>query len=135
VSVLGAGQLIGRRGRVLLRADEVIVYDGRTEAARHQRATRRGARTLLLDHYLEVLTRKPGRVARLDRLGSGPRGRIVHPTPMTRSGRTPARRTGRRAPARWLRCCCCTCTCRPPVQSGFAAALYVDSRSTECHLL
>jgi transposase len=53
-------RLIGRRVRVLLRATEVLVYDGRRHVATHARATVRGSQTLLLDHYLEVLGRKPG---------------------------------------------------------------------------
>ena len=53
-------RLVGRRVRALLRAGELIVFDGRAEVARHERATRRGQQTLVLDHYLEVLTRKPG---------------------------------------------------------------------------
>ncbi|MDT5243987.1 MAG: hypothetical protein QOD36_1363 [Mycobacterium sp.] len=53
-------RLIGRQLRVLLRASQVIVFDGRTEVARHDRASTKGESTLLLDHYLEVLLRKPG---------------------------------------------------------------------------
>jgi len=53
-------KLIGRRVRVLLRATEVLVFDGRTPVARHPRATVRGSEVLVLDHYLEVLARKPG---------------------------------------------------------------------------
>ena len=53
-------RLIGRRVRVLLRAAEVIVLDGRREIARHSRAVSKGAVVLELDHYLEVLQRKPG---------------------------------------------------------------------------
>ncbi len=53
-------RLIGRQVRVLLRASQVIVFDGRAEVARHDRATTKGAPTLLLDHYLEVLLKKPG---------------------------------------------------------------------------
>jgi transposase len=52
--------LIGRQVRVLLRASEVIVFDGRREVARHPRAVAKGSQTLVLDHYLEVFTRKPG---------------------------------------------------------------------------
>lgn len=52
--------LIGRNARVSLRASEVVIFDGRREVARHQRLTRKGAQTLVLDHYLEVLTHKPG---------------------------------------------------------------------------
>jgi len=36
------------------------VFDGRAEVARHERCTNRGEPTLVLDHYLEVLARKPG---------------------------------------------------------------------------
>lgn len=53
-------RLIGRRVRVSLRASEVVVFDGRTEVARHARSVRKGSTVLLLDHYLEVLARKPG---------------------------------------------------------------------------
>lgn len=53
-------RLIGRRVRALLRAGEVIVLDGRREVARHARAVSKGAVVLELDHYLEVLVRKPG---------------------------------------------------------------------------
>ena len=52
--------LIGRRVRVLLRAAEVVVFDGRRQVAAHARSTVRGSQTLVLDHYLEVLARKPG---------------------------------------------------------------------------
>jgi hypothetical protein len=52
-------RLIGQRVRVLLRATEVLVFDGRRRVA-HARATMRGSRVLVLDHYLEVLARKPG---------------------------------------------------------------------------
>ena len=53
-------RLIGHRVRVLLRASELIVSDGRTHLAQHERSSVRGSETLLLDHYLEVLVRKPG---------------------------------------------------------------------------
>jgi len=53
-------RLIGRRVRVSLRACEVVIFDGRVEVARHARSVRKGSTVLLLDHYLEVLTRKPG---------------------------------------------------------------------------
>jgi len=53
-------RLIGHQIRGVLRASEVVLFDGRTEVARHERATVRGSETLVLDHYLEVLIRKPG---------------------------------------------------------------------------
>jgi len=52
--------LIGRQVRVSLRASEVVIFDGRREVARHLRLARKGAQALVLDHYLEVLARKPG---------------------------------------------------------------------------
>jgi transposase len=53
-------RFIGHRIRVILRASELVVFDGRRQVARHERATVRGSQTLVLDHYLEVLVRKPG---------------------------------------------------------------------------
>lgn len=53
-------RLIGRRVRVLLRASELLIFDGRVQVARHERCTTKGGAVLLLDHYLEVLVRKPG---------------------------------------------------------------------------
>jgi transposase len=53
-------RLIGRRVRALLRASELLIWDGRALVARHERCTTKGESTLVLDHYLEVLVRKPG---------------------------------------------------------------------------
>jgi transposase len=53
-------RFIGARLRTLLRADEVLVFDGAKVVARHERSRVRGGQVLVLDHYLEVLTRKPG---------------------------------------------------------------------------
>jgi transposase len=53
-------KLIGRRVRVRLGATTVTVFDARLEVARHERITVRGEQSLNLDHYLEVLQRKPG---------------------------------------------------------------------------
>lgn len=53
-------RFIGQRLRVLLRADEVLVFDRRREVARHERSTVKGSTTVVLDHYLEILARKPG---------------------------------------------------------------------------
>jgi transposase len=53
-------RFISRRILVLLRAGEVIAFDGKREVARHDRLTRKGAESLQLDHYLEVLAHKPG---------------------------------------------------------------------------
>ncbi|MEV6818448.1 IS21 family transposase [Nocardiopsis dassonvillei] len=53
-------RLIGRTVRVMLHASELVVYDGRVEVARHERLKAKGQVRLELDHYLEVLLRKPG---------------------------------------------------------------------------
>ena len=53
-------RFIGRRVRVHLRAGEVIVLDGRTVIATHERSASKGVQVLDLDHYLEVLKCKPG---------------------------------------------------------------------------
>ncbi|MDF3051731.1 MAG: family transposase [Pseudonocardia sp.] len=52
--------LVGRRVRVLLGASALQVFDGRRLVAVHQRSNRKGSTILVLDHYLEVLRRKPG---------------------------------------------------------------------------
>jgi len=53
-------RFIGRRVRVSLRASEVVVFDGRAVAARHQRIVAKSGQSVQLDHYLEVLKTKPG---------------------------------------------------------------------------
>jgi hypothetical protein len=52
--------LIGQRLRVALGAEEVTVFVGGTVVATHARLTRRFDESLVLDHYLETLLRKPG---------------------------------------------------------------------------
>jgi hypothetical protein len=54
---------IGRTVHVLLRSNEVVVFYGRTEIARHPRLTTKGAERVVLDHFLEVLLAKPGALA------------------------------------------------------------------------
>ena len=53
-------RLAGRSLSGRLGADFVEVYDGHLVVARHPRSRQRGAQSLVLDHYLEVLTYKPG---------------------------------------------------------------------------
>lgn len=53
-------RLISRKVRVSLQASEVLVYDGKTLVARHPRIVARGGQCVQLDHYLEVLGKKPG---------------------------------------------------------------------------
>lgn len=52
-------RLIAREVRVLLCGSELVVYEGRKEVARHRRCIDRGGKTLVLDHYLEILVRRP----------------------------------------------------------------------------
>lgn len=56
-------RLVGRRVRVRLDASHVNVLDGATVVARHQRSPHKQTDTLVLDHYLEILGRKPGALA------------------------------------------------------------------------
>ncbi|WP_082941529.1 IS21 family transposase [Mycolicibacterium peregrinum] len=53
-------RFIGRKVRVSLRANEVVVFDGRTPIAVHPRIAARSGAGVQLDHYLEVLKIKPG---------------------------------------------------------------------------
>ena len=52
--------LIESRVRVMLSANELRIFDGSRLAAVHPRLTAAGAEHLVLDHYLEILLRKPG---------------------------------------------------------------------------
>jgi hypothetical protein len=56
-------RLIGRQVRVQLAASTVTVFDGPRQVAVHERIVARGGQSLVLDHYLEVLARKPGATA------------------------------------------------------------------------
>jgi len=53
----------GRRLEVRLGAGTIRVLDAGTVVATHTRSLHKGTEDLLLDHYLEVLTRKPGAMA------------------------------------------------------------------------
>ncbi|MFC4066796.1 IS21 family transposase [Actinoplanes subglobosus] len=53
-------RLVGRQVRVQLHASDLVVYDGRTPVARHERLMAKSRSRLDLDHYLEALLRKPG---------------------------------------------------------------------------
>ncbi|WP_327097417.1 hypothetical protein OIE68_00600 [Nocardia vinacea] len=56
-------RFIGRSVRILLHASWLVVYDGRTEIARHERLIGKALTCVELDHYLEALIRKPGAMA------------------------------------------------------------------------
>ena len=53
----------GRRVQVRLGAASVTVLDGPRVIAEHVRSLHKGSEDLVLDHYLEVLVRKPGALA------------------------------------------------------------------------
>ncbi|MFV1971977.1 MAG: IS21 family transposase, partial [Acidimicrobiia bacterium] len=53
-------RLAGRRVRVRLGASHLEILDGSKIVARHMRSLHKGTETLTLDHYLEILVRKPG---------------------------------------------------------------------------
>jgi hypothetical protein len=53
-------RLVGRQVRVHLHASHLVIYDGHTEVARHERLMAKSGSRLDLDHYLEALRRKPG---------------------------------------------------------------------------
>ncbi|MGW3291894.1 Mu transposase domain-containing protein [Streptomyces sp. NPDC001002] len=57
-------RFIDRKVTIALTCDDLTVYDGRREIARHRRLTDRGAEHLVLDHYLEALVTKPGALER-----------------------------------------------------------------------
>ncbi|MFD4562176.1 IS21 family transposase [Streptomyces sp. NPDC058469] len=61
-------RFIDRKVTVTLTCDDLTVYDGRREIARHRRLTGRGAEHLVLDHYLEALLTKPGALERSEAL-------------------------------------------------------------------
>lgn len=56
-------RLVGARVAVRLAAEHLEVLDGSTVIARHARSPHKNTETLALDHYLEILGRKPGALA------------------------------------------------------------------------
>ena len=53
-------RLVGRKISVRLGASHLDILDGSTVVARHERSLHKSTETLTLDHYLEILVRKPG---------------------------------------------------------------------------
>ncbi|MEU1726221.1 hypothetical protein [Nonomuraea sp. NPDC005692] len=95
-------RFIGRQLRVMLHASHLIVYDGQQVVAEHDRLFAKGGRRLELDHYLEVLIRKPGALpgatARSDQLADQ-QGRSSASAPsITAAGRSSRSRTWRPPP-------------------------------------
>ena len=71
-------RFIGHRVRVKLSASTVTVFDRTTVVARHQRAVGKGVKVLDLDHYLEILLRKPGALPGATALAQARASRGVH---------------------------------------------------------
>jgi transposase len=64
-------RFVGHRVKVKLSASTVTVFDGRDVVARHERAVGKGLQVLVLDHYLEILLRKPGALPGATALAQG----------------------------------------------------------------
>ena len=79
-------RFIGRRIRVQLGASTVTAFDGRTVIATHERLIVQGSQSLALDHYLEVLQRKPGALPGATTLLQARASGVFTP-PTRRSGR------------------------------------------------
>ena len=83
--------------------------------ARHERSAHKGSEVLVLDHYLEVLARKPGALPRLERARAGALRRWLHRRATNASGCVPGAVSvtvpGR---VRSSRCCSCIATSPPP---------------------
>ncbi len=119
-------RLIGRRVRVSLRASELVVFDGRTEAARHARSVRKGSTVLVLDHYLEILARQPGALPGATALAQAHKnGTFTHDAFWALACKTDGDRDGTKAMVevlllhRWLT--------HADVVAGLAAAVSVGS--------
>jgi transposase len=63
-------RFVGRRIDVYLGAEHVEAREGGRVVARHERAVGKGTERLCLDHYLEVLDKKPGALAGATALGA-----------------------------------------------------------------
>lgn len=55
--------LVGSRLDVAIGATEIVIFAKGKVVALHERLVERGAESLCLDHYLEILVRKPGALA------------------------------------------------------------------------
>ena len=70
----------GRRLAVSLGATTVRVLEGGKVIATHTRSLHKGSQDLVLDHYLEVLTRKPGALAGSSALATARAAKTFTPT-------------------------------------------------------
>ena len=129
-------RLIGRRVRVLLHASELVVFDGRTEVARHERLATRGGFRLDLDHYLEALVRKPGALpgaTALEQARAGGKFTPIHDAWWAAARKAHGDAAGTRAliEVLLLHRTCPTNTSSPDCRRAAAAALTADAVALE----
>ncbi len=79
--------------QVRLGADTVTACDGARVVAAHVRSLHKGTEDLVLDHYLEVLARKPGAFAGATALAAARGERVVHRRRINGSGTPPGARS------------------------------------------
>ena len=93
----------------------------------------RGGQSLILDHYLEVLPRKPGALPGATALAQARAVWRVHPGARGVLGAWPGPGSATPpAPGRWSRCCCCTAGCLPPTcMAGMTAAMRLGNLSPD----
>ena len=114
---------IGRQVRVLLRATEVLVFDGPRLVAEHERCHRQGRRSPGPGPLPGGAGPQARRAARRDRPGAGPRRPGCSP-PTHEAFWAAARKAAtatRPAPRPWSRSCCCTAP-TPAARSSPASA-------------
>ena len=122
--LLGAGAADRPPVRVLLHASDLVIYDGRTEVARHERLPGKCGPawtwTITWRRWSASPARCPARPrwSRPARPGSSPRSTTPGGPPPAGPTATPP------APGRWSRSCCCTAHMDGEhVVAGLAAAL------------
>jgi hypothetical protein len=101
---------------VCLRASGLSVFDGKREVVPHERLMGKGGERLVLNHYLEVLIRKPGALPGATALVQARESGMftaAHDA-FWSAARKAATLPG---PGRSSRRCCCTATCRMPTSS------------------
>ena len=105
----------GRTVDVRLGGGTVTALLGGRVLARHERSAHKGAEILVLDHYLEVLSRKPGALpgsSALAQARSGGGFSAAHERFWQRAHAAVS--VTARGRGRSSRCCCCTAACPSP---------------------
>ncbi len=105
------------------------MFDGRSQVARHERATVRGSQTLVLDHYLEVLVRKPGALpgaTALVQARAAGTFTAAHEAFWSAARKALGDSGGTRA---LVEVCCCTATTPTPTSSPASAPRWESPRS------